>query len=413
MPYSPPEPRWDIVEEHLDEAEFLWAMWEHSLLSPKYTLDTVARGPEQRLLANIDGLVVNGPEVAPRLLVPALAGGPPHRVSAAAAALLASPGSAGAAAVFDAWYELPAQRPALARALACSDRADLPPLLRAQLEDPSQLAATAELLVARGEALGDALARLLASPDPAQRALAMRAIPDERDPAIYTHALIAGLAAPEPEILDAAIAAGARLGLGAAWARARERAQERPGAASLLLLALRNSPADHPSLLAALARPKRRPAAIWALGFIGMPEVLDACLEFLDDHKVNHLVSEVFTALTGVDLHAAGLAAPFAEVDRLEHSPEDELPRPDPMAVLHWWMQHRGQFRDGQRYLAGLPHSLAAVRTFLERGPMRRRPAHLQGLQLHAAALRPRLEPRAPTRRQRDQLAVLRGLPLA
>ena len=67
MPYSPPEPRWDIVEEHLDEAEFLWAMWEHSLLSPKYTLDTVARGAplvlleamkmELRLTAPQDGQV--------------------------------------------------------------------------------------------------------------------------------------------------------------------------------------------------------------------------------------------------------------------------------------------------------------------------------------------------------------------
>jgi uncharacterized protein (TIGR02270 family) len=397
MPYTPPEPRWDIVEEHLNEAEFLWGMWEHGLRSARYTLGALARGPERRLLAHHDGLLANGPEVAPRLLIPALACDAPDRVSAAAATLLASPEPAGAAAVFDAWYALPARRPALARALACAERPDLLPLLRAQLADPAQLLATAELLVARGEPLGPALAHLLASDEPAARALALRALPD----------------APEPELLDAAITAGVRLGLELAWARAQDRAQERHGGAALLLLALRNAPADRAILLAAAARPKRRAAALWALGFLGTPEVVDASIEFLEDPGVGHLAGEVFTAVTGVDLLAAGLATPRVERVALAFTPEDELPRADPVAALQWWIRHRGDFRDGQRYLAGAPYSLSAVRDALEHAPMRRRPTHLLDLQLHAASHRPRLEPRAPTRRQRAQLAVLRALPLA
>lgn len=413
MPYPLPEPRWDIVEEHLDEAEFLWGMWEHGLRSPRYTLDTLARGPEARLLANLDALVVNGPAVAPRLLVPALVDGPPPRVSAAAAALLADPEPAGLAAVLDAWSGLPAQRPALARALACAARHDLGPLLRARLDDPALQDAAAELLIFRDEPLGPALERLLGDDDPARRALALRAIPGELEPAAHTDATLAGLDAPEPEVFDAAIATGTRLGLDAAWARARERAQERPGVDALLLLALRGAPADHPLLLAAVAQPRRRAAALWALGFLGLPEVVDTCIEFLDDPKVAGLAAEVFTAVTGVELGAAGLAQPADERERLSHTAEDELPRAEPMAVLHWWMQHRGQFRDGQRYLAGAPYSRAAVRDALERGPMRRRPVHLRDLQLHAPRLRPRLQPLAPSARQRQQLAVLRGLPLA
>jgi len=413
MRFSPPEPRWDIVEEHLDEAEFLWGMWEHSLRSSRYTLDAVARGPERRLLAHIDALLANGPEVAPRLLVPALAGGPPERVSAAAAALLASPDPAGAAAVLDAWYDAPAQRPALARALARAERPDLLPLLRAQLADPAQVLATAELLVARGEPLGPALAPLLAGEDPAARALALRALPDEPDPAAHMQALIAGLFTEQPEVLDAAITAGARLGLELAWARARDRAQERHGGASLLLLALRGAPADYPLLLTALGLPKRRAAALWALAFLGLPEVVDASLELLEDRKVGHLAGELFTIVTGVDLRDAGLAAPAEERVQKLFTAEDELPRAEPLAVLQWWLKHRGQFRDGQRYLAGAPYSREAVRAALERGPMRRRPVHLQDLQLHAAGHRPRLDPGALTRRQRAQLAVLRGLPLA
>jgi len=412
MPYHPPEPRWDIVEEHLDEAEFLWGMWEHSLRSPRYTLAAVARGPEARLLANLDGLLVNGPEVAPRLLVPALTDGPAPRTSAAAAALLADPGPAGLAAVLDAW-SAPASSPALARPLACAERPDLAPLLRACLAEPALTPAAAELLLLRGEPLGPALAPLLAADDPAARALGLRAVPDEPDPAAHTPAVLAGLDAPEPEVLDAAILAGARLGLDPAWARARERAQERPGGASLLLLALRGAPADHPLLLAAVAQPRRRPAALWALGFLGLPEVVDVCLEHLDDPQVGHLATEVFTAITGVDLDAAGLARPAGEREQLTHTPEDELPRAEPIAALTWWMQQRARFRAGQRYLAGAPRSLAAARDALERAPMRRRPVHLLDLQLHAPRLRPRLDPFAPTRRQRQQLAALRGLPLA
>lgn len=413
MPYSPPEPRWDIVEEHLDEAEFLWGMWEHSLRSANYTLDAVARGPERRLLANLDALRLNGPGVATRLLVPALADGPPDRVSAAAAALLADPDPAGVAAVFDAWYALPAGRPALARALARAERPDLLPLLRAQLTDPAQTLATAEVLILRGEPLGPALAPLLASEDPAARALALRALPDEPEPAAHMQALLAGLFTEQPEVLDAAITAGARLGLEIAWARARDRAQERHGGASLLLLALRGAPADYPLLLTALGLPKRRAAALWALAFLGLPEVVDASLELLEDRKVGHLAGELFTIVTGVDLLAAGLAVPVDDRVLTVVTPEDELPRPDPLAALQWWLKHRDQFRDGQRYLGGAPYSRQAVLAALERGPMRRRPVHLLDLQLHAASHRPRLEPRAPTRRQRAQLAVLRGLPLA
>lgn len=411
MPHSPFKPRWDLVERHLDEAEFLWGMWERSLVSPKYNLEGVALGPEERLLANIDGLVVNGPDVAPRLLVPALADGPSDRTSAAAAALLASPDLTAAAAVFDAWYELPAQRPALARALACADRPDLTALLRAQLDDSAHRAAAAELLVFRDEPLHATLDVLLASDDPRERAVALRAIPGEPDPAAHAGPVLAALA--NPELLDVAIAIGVRLDLGSAWARARERAQEPHGGESLLLLALRDDPADHKVLFSALGRPERCAAALWALGFLGSPEALDACAEYLDDRALGPLAGEAFSAVTGLDLRAAGLAASVDRRKLLEHTPPDDLPRPEPMAVLRWWTQRRGEFNAGQRYLGGSPRSLPALRAALEHGAMRRRPVHLLDLQLHAARHRPRLQPRAPTRRQRAQLAVLRDLPLA
>lgn len=52
---------WDVVEEHLDEAEFLVEQWCSARVSPDHSLEELRDGPESRLLAHVDGVVVNGP----------------------------------------------------------------------------------------------------------------------------------------------------------------------------------------------------------------------------------------------------------------------------------------------------------------------------------------------------------------
>src|SRR5689334_10865209 len=64
---------WDIQEEHVDEAEFLLEMHASCMDSPKFTLAQVQAGPERRLLARIDALLVGGQSVIERLLLPILA----------------------------------------------------------------------------------------------------------------------------------------------------------------------------------------------------------------------------------------------------------------------------------------------------------------------------------------------------
>ena len=56
--------RWDIAKEHLDEAAFLRQLWEQSLCSPQYSLAEIAQGPEERMLAHLDALVLGGARVA-------------------------------------------------------------------------------------------------------------------------------------------------------------------------------------------------------------------------------------------------------------------------------------------------------------------------------------------------------------
>jgi uncharacterized protein (TIGR02270 family) len=403
-------PLWDIVEEHLDEAEFLWEMWEHGLVAPHYTLDAVAEGPEARLRAHLDALVVHGPRVAHRTLLPALDDDEPARVSAAATALLlGAQAEANADEILAAVRERPEQRPALVRALACVDLPALRRRLRGHLADLDEAvaAAAAEVLLFHHEPLGEAVSGLLASGDRLARALALRAVPHELEPGRYVRAVQAGLRDLDPVILDAAIDAGVRLGLAPAWERARERARDPDGGESMLLLAVAGTAADHASLAAALVDRKRRPAALWALGFLGTPEVVDASLDWLEDASIGHLVGEVFTAVSGVDLARAGMSLPPPDSDEeVQRSAEDELPRPDPMAVLHWWTTHRDRFADGQRHVAGLARSDATLIRALRDGPMRRRGGYLLDLSL-ARTRRPRVQLRAPTARQRAELAAL------
>lgn len=404
---------WDVVERHLDEAEFLWGVWEHSLRSPNYTLDEVAGETEERLLAHVDGLVANGPEVTHRMLKPALEGCDPHRVSAAALALLKSPGEEGGRLVIEALRSLSAQREALTRALACADGVVPMPRLRELLgnSDPSVVVAAAEVLHFHQVSLGHACELLWASSSPAARALALKALPDEPDGPRRLTLLREGLRSGEPLVVAAAMEAGCRLGLDEAWQRVQERAS-RADAHAMLLLALAEGQGERRELFAALGDPARRAAALWALGFVGTPEAVEASLEFLQDPRVCRLAGEVFVAMTGIGLKDVGALAALEEEDEsLDQTAEDELPRPDPARVRQWWGVHRGGFLSGQRYLMGKPYSLKGLFEALARGPMRRRPALALALQL-SADLRPspRLQTLAFTHRQYTGLETLRLL---
>lgn len=406
-----PEPLWDVVEEHLDEAEFLWGMWEHCLVAPNYTLDEVAAGPEERLLAHIDGLVVNGPLVVRRLLIPALEDDEPGRVSAAATALLLGPASAaGLETVLEVAREIPEQRAPLARALACVDVDGLLGRVREWLAEPDDgvIAVAAEVLAFHFEPLGETLGLLLAGDDPAARALALRALVHEPEPKRYARAMQSGLQELHPTVLDAAIEAGVRLGLPAAWARAHERAGDADGGASLLLLGLRGEAGDQAVLFDALADRKRRAAALRALGYLGTAAAVDTALEWLDDKALGPLAGEVFTAVTGVDLEEGNMTSDLDDEDEAtDHTPEDDLPRPDPTLVLQWWMNHRNRFTEG-RFVAGAPRNKESLAHSVLQGAMRRRGGSLLGLELLTKdSSRYRIQVRAPTRRQQRQMRML------
>ncbi|HEY0134808.1 MAG TPA: hypothetical protein VGB85_12030, partial [Nannocystis sp.] len=383
---------------------------ERALDSPAVDLDGLASGLERRLCAHLDALLVAGPRVAAKLLLPALADDDPERAFAAALALLAAPEPAHGDAVLRAWSTAtPRRRKPLTRALTVAPAAPRRPELRAALTaaDASLRAAAIEVLGFRRALQPRDLDPLRLDPDPAVRHALVRAA--GRDPTLDLRSLVRdALHAQQPEHLAAALASAAILGLPelpAARQQARARDDE-AGALALLLTAF----TDPAALLAELDRPR----AVFALGFTGSFAAAEACVRCIRDGKHPALAFEAFTALTSADLRHAATpdddALPeLADEDLtadIASGPEDDLPLPDPDLVQAWWRANADRLPRPR--LPTLADDRRGLLLALRHAPMRRRHALALRLAIVTAGAA-QLETRAPALRQRTALQRLAG----
>ncbi|NMO13789.1 TIGR02270 family protein [Pyxidicoccus fallax] len=412
--------RWDILEEHLNEAAFRWNQWEKALDAPDYTLEE-ATELEEHVAAHVDGLVLGGEPVVERLLVPALAD-EPERVVAAALALLQADGPYGPAAVLAA---LPAAEPpalgALRRAFELGPTPAIPPALTALLkkEDavPELFALVLDTLGAHGLATAPLCSPFLSHPEAPVAAAALRAASRARlpvEPAVLQRALDS----EEPSLRDAAILAGLMNGHRAAWAACQSAVESRASDVKLplLLLGLSADERDVKRLLELLPDEALQRRVLFALGFSGRVAAADACVELMRHKPVAALAGEAFSAITGLRI-AEEYAAPREEEEDalppleqenldadLSSKPEDSLPQPQPESVMAWWQKERPRLDAKQRYLSGQPFTPQALLDALTTAPMRRR--HALALEL---ALRSRGAVQVPTRTfAAHQLAALK-----
>jgi uncharacterized protein (TIGR02270 family) len=420
--------RLDVLERHLEEAGFLWTQWEAALDDAGYTLAELAAGPEWRLRAHLDALVVAGRGAVPRLLGPALLEGEPELAFAAAFALLAegdardpTPVLAALAADAD-----PERRRAVLRAFALceSPRAGEPlvPLLAAG--DDALCAGALDALAFRRAAPPADVMRLLAHRTPAVRAAAFRAV--RRLPGgAPAEAVRAALADRDEGVREAGLAAGLVAGQAQAFRACRELAALRGplGRTARAALACCGGDEEAAALGALLADETLRRDALFALGHGGRVGGAEACLPFLDDDALGGVAAEAFAAITGLPLAPPYLRDPppprDEELPPLDEDLETELslPEDDDLPLVHapraaaWWAEARKALDPGVRLLRGKPFDLGPLRDELASGPARRR--HVLALEL---AIRSRgaaqIETRAFAAVQRAQLeaaAAVRG----
>lgn len=411
MSTSHPEPalRWDVYEEHLDEAAFRWSQWEKALDAPDYTLAEVAE-LEELLAAHLDGLVLGGTRVARRLLEPALASDEPERVVAAALALLGGEEPPGPSAVLAALplaapAMLPAFRRALELALPSAIPAEFTSLLKKEEAAPELLALVFDTLSAQGLVTLPLCSPFFSHPEPQVAAAALRAAGGYAavnarlplDPGVVQRAL----ESPEPVLRDAAIVAGLLGGHRRAWTacQAVAASPSPDGRLPRLLLALGGDERDTARLVELLSHEAPRPEVLWALGFTGSIAAAEACLEWMRQAPVAALAGEAFSAITGLRIegpYATERQEPEAEESldaNLVPGPEAALPLPQADAVAEWWREARTRMDARKRYLAGQPWTPQGLLDALASAPMRRR--HVLALDLE---LRSRGSLRVPTR---------------
>jgi uncharacterized protein (TIGR02270 family) len=417
--------RWDILEECLDEAAFLWSQWERALTSPDYTLPEVAY-LEERLLARLDPLVLGGAPASKRLLQPSLESEEPERLGAAALALLMGDGTEHVELLLELLQRgTEPQRAALCRAFELSERegveSHLMPLL--QRGAPEVQASVLDVLTARRASPDVRLEQLLARGGSPMQAAVLRAA--SHMPLWVAPSLLdEGLRSDELSVRDAALEAGLVLGHAAAWTTSLALVSRRePGCGfAMLLLALGGSAEELPVLLEALSVPGLRRQALWALGFSGRGAAAEACLPWMRDDKLARLAGEAFSAITGLTLEGEfalrdpdgpDALVPLEEEDLdadLVPSLEERLPCPNAEAVEGWWRRLGPKLEPGTRYLGGRPLTHGGVLAQLSSGNMRRRPPLALELAIRTHG-KHRVCVRAFSARQLRELRLLQQLP--
>ena len=411
---------WDIYEQHLEEAAFLWTQWEQVLAAPDYVL-AEAEPMEERIHAHVDGLVLGGEAVAKRFLFPALQGDDPELIRTAALPLLLGevPGSADGV-LERARSADDAALAALQRALEVLEPTLLPPWLQSLLrqEEPTLQALAMEVLGFHQCAPAAACQALSTHESPKLAAAALRAAGRSRvefSPA----ALERALASPSLEVRDAAIEAGAIKGHRSTWAACRSAVQSRSLASPLplLVLAVSGDEKDLKRIQELLSDRALLPDVLWAMGFSGRIACADICLEFMRQEPVAPLAGEAFSAITGLRIEGpyaaerkepevqepVPLAQENLEAD-LALKPTDALPLPQPHAIATWWQEIRPKMDLQRRYLEGRLFEPQLLMGALESSSMRRR--HVLALEL---ALRSRGVHQIPTRAfVKRQLEVMR-----
>lgn len=393
--------KWDVVEEHLHEAEFLYELWQVRQRSPHYTFRELVDRLEPRLEAHLDGLLVGGPPVAQRLLLPLLeAAAEPGEATVAALVLLRSDRLAERRAPLETVVGAQDdQRRALEAALTVSDGRQVDAELLQRFEgasDPDIKVRWLELLSARLLDPGPSLAQCFDTGHPPLTSAALVAAgrAGRRDLLRWVEP---HFEADDDSIRRAAILGGLPLGSTRAWNECLRRAEGRSGVdlEAMELTALLGDRRDHDRLALQLEVPGRRPAVLWALGFCGSVEVVDRCRPWLAsaDERTAKLAAEALAATAGIDLFDRALRQPPIEpVDQLPPLEEDDLdadlvpngvdqlPLVDPDAMAHAWDSRRRELSPSKRYIEGELASCEALTRALWDAPSRRR--HLRGLEL-------------------------------
>ncbi len=385
-----------IVEQHAEEAAFLWLLRDRAVDAPHYALRHLAR-LDERIEAHIDGLRVAG-EAGWEIAAEALAGyGEAGEAFAAGVLALESRDAARIDRVIAVTEAAPESTRGLVSAIGWVQAERLRGTVHGLLRDPSphcRMLGVAACSVHRANPGPYLLSALDDVPPVRSRALRLAgelgrvdvlprlldALNDPDEACRFWAAWAAGLLG---ERMAAIPALCAFVEAGGAF---KERA---------LQLVLRIMLRDHAMrwLKRLNGDPRHARTVTQGAGILGDPVFVPWLIGRMADPGLARLAGESLAMITGVDLAYDDLdtnapegfqAGPTDEPSyaEVEFDPDEDLPWPDPVLVQAWWEANATRFPSGARHLLGRFLSPEACEHALAAGFQRQRRAGAHELAL-------------------------------
>lgn len=365
----------DVLEDHFDEASFLWQKRAGALTSWVWHKPELRR-LEGRLLAHLDGLVIGG-EMAWELMLPALAKGKESEVAVVAWSTLERDVEAAMNRLFLAMCNAP---PAVFRgardALRLSTNPRLTDLVGGWLEAVhwSLRALSVDALGFRGTALApEAVGALLADHAPAVVAAAATAA-GRLGLKVLVPRLERLFAHEDADVRGQALWSAMLLGSAAAKERCRACIDGRQPEASvaLQLLGRLGDMEDFERLRGALEQPDLVRPALCALGSFGHAAAVPQLVRLCQESVHAGLAAVAVQRICGVDWGKEQLLAPVASDDPEAGLAEaaEALPRVDGAKLALFWQRAASRFHNESRYLYGKPHNPELLLNLLEEGSL-------------------------------------------
>lgn len=417
----------DIIEEHLEEADFLCQQRGNALGDRVYDLARLA-DLEERLLAHLDGLLLAEPD-AWDLLKPKLTKGERGKAFVAAFVALAT-GEAGYRDEITTALDQ-AEGPVLegiTEALRHSSSVEVEQILRPRLGDanPRVRAIALDVLSFRRAAIDAKQLQLsFLDNDPTVLVAAATAVGRLRIRSLASR-VESLFGSDNSHVRRAAVRAGLLVGSEKVLAYCRTAVKNKTAEATdaLTLIGLAGQAEDIRLLAEALTQPESVRSAVSALGWLGCASAVDALLPLVADPTLSRLAGEAIARITGLNLEKEHLvvttpapSTPPAAADSkpqegadddddFVEDPDEGLPWPNPAKLASWWNTNAARFAAMTRYRNGKPYSRQVLIDILHNGPLpdRHHAAYELALLEPSSSL---LETYAFADRQRRELAQL------
>ncbi len=377
-----------IIEQHAEEAAFLWLQREAAVHDPHYDLKDLAK-LEDRIEAHIDGLLIAG-DAGWGFCQQAIQLEEPGEVFAAAVLCLGSGEKQRLEEVISAactanenWRGLLSATGWLGKDQLDSLLADL---FKSEQAEKKRLGVGACAIHRHNP--GDALAESFEDPEALFQARAFRAVGE-----LKRRDLLADL---QPYVESennitrfwaawSAVLLGDRKTLDILFPFSLQESPQQERAIQLIFRVL-NDQQSQIYLNELTQEPSCFRQAVIASGVTGDPLHIPWLIKLTQTPELARVAGEAFAMITGVDIAFEDLEGEWPEGfeagptenpedDDVEMDPDEDLPWPNPELISNWWNSNKGNFRNGTRYLVGKPITEEQCQHVLRYGYQRQRAA--------------------------------------